>query len=575
MRFLFMINSRYEHWLVNVMDCYKKDLVHFTEEEKVECFYQTIPFGTAGMRGLLGVGTNRMNHHTIQLVAEGLARQIKSKGEMAKVRGVVIAYDTRYFSQEFAYETAGVLAMHGIQSYVFKESRPTPELSFAVRYLHAVAGVVITASHNPKQYNGFKVYGEDGAQLTPQFADEIVGYMNAVEDIFMIQSMEKGELLTSNYCTEILEKVDDAYSIALQTLVQRKGLIRDINIVYTPLHGAGLIPTKRALQEAGFTNVHVVEEQAVQDGSFPTVLYPNPEEAAAFEMAKELGENVGAEILLATDPDADRVGVAVKTNSSYTLLTGNQLGALLLHYILLSKQEAGILPINGVMVKTIVTSELGSAIADSFGVITVNTLTGFKFIAEKIAEYEDSGDYSYLFGYEESYGYLAGTFVRDKDAVQIALLTAEMASYYNGLGMTLLDAIESLYQQYGYYKESLRFLSYEGLEGQRKITSIMETFRKNPPSHLANLKVTRLEDYLVGSAINRNGVIDELSYPKANILKFMLEDCSWLCIRPSGTEPKCKFYFATVASEIEIAEEKLDRIKDEINVLLIRIQKSI
>ena len=542
------IEHTYNEWLAKALPMYQEELAGLTTEGIEDRFYQTVPFGTGGMRGVLGAGTNRMNIHTIRLVAEGLAQQIAAQGEEAKVRGVVIAYDTRIMSPEFAYETAGVLAAHGIQSYVFTEPRPTPELSFAVRYLAAYAGVVITASHNPKQYNGFKVYGEDGAQLTPAFADAIVAKMNEVEDLFAIKALTKDELLASGYCTEILEKLDDAYANALQGLQMRGDVKKDIALVYTPLHGAGLVPTMRGLREFGFTNVREVPEQAVQDGQFPTVKFPNPEEAAAFEMAMALGLERGAELLLATDPDADRLGVAVLRDGAYHLLTGNQLGALLLHYILKAKQDAGELPANGVMVKTIVTSEFGKAVADHFGVATVNTLTGFKFIAERISEWEKTGEKTYLFGYEESYGYLASDFVRDKDAVQIALLTAEMAAYYKEQGMSLLDGLDALYGQFGHYGESLISMTFEGLEGQRKIGQIMETLRSDAPKEIAGVAVERVEDYL---AEHVNGL------PRADVLKWYLADGTWICVRPSGTEPKIKFYFGVCADNFG---EKVERL---------------
>ena len=546
------MENLYNEWLGKSL--YKEELQGIVEEAEVaDRFYQTVPFGTGGMRGKLGAGTNRINIHTIRLVAEGLAREIEKQGELAKTRGVVIAYDTRHFSQEFAYETAGVLAAHGIQSYVFTESRPTPELSFAVRYLAAYAGVVITASHNPKQYNGFKVYGEDGAQLTPQFADEIVAHMNAVEDLFTVESLGREQLLASGLCVEILEKLDDAYNMALKSLVTASE--KDLQLVYTPLHGAGLEPTKRALVEAGFTNVHVVAEQAIQSGEFPTVAYPNPEEADAFKLAIALGHQVGAELLLATDPDADRLGVAVRNDESYQLLTGNQLGALLLHYILQRKQQAGELPNNAAMLKTIVTSEFGTAIANKFNVATVNTLTGFKFIAEKIAEWEQTGEHTFMFGYEESYGYLAGDFVRDKDAVQIALLTADMAAYYKKQGMTLLDALNTLYEELGSYKEALVSLTFEGLEGQQKIASIMDNFRNNAPKEFAGVEVVAVEDYSAG---NVNGL------PKADVVKFMLADESWICVRPSGTEPKCKFYIGVKKESARSSNEAITSLKQAV-----------
>ncbi|WDV07479.1 phospho-sugar mutase [Lysinibacillus irui] len=555
-----MHKELYELWRQKANSMYQDELLEIANNKQAieDHFYQLVPFGTGGMRGKLGAGTNRINIHTIRLVAEGLARQIECQGEAAKISGVVIAYDTRHFSQEFAYETAGVLAAHGIQTYVFSESRPTPELSFAIRYLAAYAGVVITASHNPKEYNGFKVYGQDGAQLTPRFADEVSEHMKSVEDIFKIHSLTKDELFTSDYCIEMLDKLDDAYNAALKTLIQVNGK-KDVNIIYTPLHGAGLVPTKRALKEAGFTNVHIVNEQAVQDGDFPTVQYPNPEETLAFEMAIALGKKVGAELILATDPDADRLGVAILNGDYYQLLTGNQLGALLLNYLLSTKQQAGTLPLNGAILKTIVTSELGTAIAGSFNIQTINTLTGFKYIAEKIAEFETTGEHSFIFGYEESYGYLAGSFVRDKDAVQIALLTAEMASYYKEQNLSLLDVLNSLYQQHGYYQEKLLSFTYEGIEGQKRITNIMEQFRKNESTEMAGIKVIVTEDYKAGFTYLANGEKQALSLPKTDVLKYRLQDGSWICIRPSGTEPKCKIYIGVRKdSEAEAFETLID-----------------
>ena len=555
-------NDLHKNWLENALPDYQQELNSIDADGIADRFYQIAQFGTGGMRGLLGAGTNRINVHTIRLVSEGLAQQIEAQGEEAKKRGVAIAYDTRHYSQRFAYETAGVLAAHGIQSYVFKESRPTPQLSFAVRELNAYAGVVITASHNPAPYNGFKVYGEDGAQLTPAFADAIVDKMNATTDIFAIPSMTKEELLASGYCTEILEQLDDSYAKALQQLQMRKDINKDLALVYTPLHGAGLVPTVRGLKEFGFTNVQVVAEQAIQDSTFPTVKFPNPEEAAAFELAIKLGRQSNAELLLATDPDADRLGVAVLRDGEYSLLTGNQLGALLLHYILKSKQEAGELPANGVMVKTIVTSELGAAVADSFNVATENTLTGFKFIAEKIAEWEKTGERTFLFGYEESYGYLASDFVRDKDAVQIALLTAEMAAYYKEENMSLLDALDGIYEQYGHFGEALLSMTFEGMQGQQKIANIMQTLRNEQRSEIANIEIAKTEDYV---ATNVNGL------PKADVLKYYLADGSWICVRPSGTEPKCKFYFGVRAASYEEKMAKLATLQTAMKQIITSI----
>ena len=545
----------YNQWLQNSL--YNEELqgIHNDEHEIEERFYQQVQFGTGGMRGKLGAGTNRINTHTIRLVAEGLARQIEAQGELAKMRGVVIAYDTRHFSQEFAYETAGVLAAHGIQSYVFKDSRPTPELSFAVRYLAAYAGVVITASHNPKQYNGFKVYGEDGAQLTPQLADEIVAHMNAVDSIFEIPNLSRSQLQTSGLCVEILEKLDEAYLQALTRLKLQDDMNQSLSIVYTPLHGSGLEPVKRGLQSYGFSNVHIVHEQETPDGEFPTVTYPNPEEADAFRLAMELGEKVGAQLLLATDPDADRLGVAVLDNGAYKLLTGNQLGALLLHYILSSKQ----VPSNAALIKTIVTSEFGAAVANEFGVTTVNTLTGFKYIAEKIAEWEQTKEHTFMFGYEESYGYLAADFVRDKDAVQIALLTAEMAAYYDLRGQTLSDVLNELYEGLGYYNEALISLTFDGSEGQKKIASIMKRFREQPLAQVAGEAVVKAEDYLKES-------IDGL--PQADVVKFMLADDSWICVRPSGTEPKCKIYIGVKKESAAQSGQAIEQLKAAVMQLI-------
>ncbi|KGR86905.1 phospho-sugar mutase [Lysinibacillus boronitolerans] len=564
-----MHKELYEEWLHKANCSYQEELNRIINDDQMikDHFYQYIPFGTGGMRGKLGAGTNRINVHTIRLVAEGLARQIEDQGDYAKKSGVVIAYDTRHFSKEFAYETAGVLATHGIKSYVFRESRPTPELSFAVRYLTAYAGVVITASHNPKEYNGFKVYGQDGAQLTPKFANEIIEHMKRVDDIFTIHSFTKKELLESKFCIEILEDLDNAYNEALKTLVKKTNENADLNIVYTPLHGAGLEPTKRALAEAGFTNVHIVNEQAIQDGNFPTVSYPNPEEALAFEMGITLGKQVGAQLILATDPDADRLGVAISTKDNYQLLTGNQLGALLLNYILTKGRLEGTLPENGVILKTIVTSELGTAIAKSFNVQTINTLTGFKFIAEKIEEFETTGEYSFLFGYEESYGYLAASFVRDKDAVQIALLTAEMASYYQKQNQTLIEVLNHLYKQFGYFGEKLLTFTYDGLDGQLKMKSIMNRLSISPYEEIGNTPVVAMEDYSKGISY-LNGTIKPLHLPKADVIKYILQDGSWICVRPSGTEPKCKIYVGVCKNNINEVQSTIDKIIQDVQSII-------
>lgn len=553
----------YKYWQQQQLPTYLADeLSQLIIDDKAieDGFYQYVSFGTGGMRGILGAGTNRMNIYTIRRVAEGLARYISSNGEEAKKRGVAIAYDTRHFSYDFAVETARVLGAHGITSYVYKEARPTPQLSFTVRELNAFAGVVITASHNPKQYNGFKVYGEDGAQLVPTGANAIIEHMNQISDIFAIEVAEVTELEHKRLFYWILEELDEKFMNNLLTLKNNNAIDYNMKLVYTPLHGAGLIPVVEGLKHFGFNEVHVVEEQAVQDGAFPTVLYPNPEEAAAFSMAIELGNQVGADLLLATDPDADRLGVAVRKGESYELLTGNQLGALLLNYIMQTKQETGTLPTNGAMLKTIVTSELGAAIAAYYGVATVNTLTGFKYIAEKIAEFEMTQAHTYLFGYEESYGYLIETFARDKDAVQVALKVAEMAAYYSTQGKTLLDALEDLYEQFGYYKEALVSKIFEGKDGQEQMKAILNNYRKNMPSEIAGVTIVRIEDYLTGIATLQDGTTGPIDLPKENVLKFILEDNSWIAIRPSGTEPKCKFYFGVVKDSKEQAEEAMEKL---------------
>ncbi|MED3875798.1 phospho-sugar mutase [Lysinibacillus capsici] len=547
-------------------DYLMEELVAIASDEQAieDRFYQYVSFGTGGMRGLLGAGTNRMNIYTIRRVAEGLARYIESNGVEAKHRGVVLAYDTRHFSYEFACETASVLGAHEIRSYIYKEARPTPQLSFTVRKLNAYAGVVITASHNPKQYNGFKVYGEDGAQLTPDFANNIIHYMNEIKDIFAIKVEELALLEQQGYVTWLSSDIDNAYLTSLLTLKSKQDVSLNMKLVYTPLHGAGLVPVSEGLRAFGFQQVHIVEQQAVQDGEFPTVPYPNPEESNAFDLAMKLGEQIGADLLLATDPDADRLGLAVKSGVSYELLTGNQVGALLLHYILSTKQKNGSLPQNGVMLKTIVTSELGAQIAEKYGVATVNTLTGFKYIAEKIAEYERTGEYSYLFGYEESYGYLIETFVRDKDAVQVALKVAEMAAYYETQGHTLLDQLDNLYKEYGYYKEALLSQQFEGKNGQAEMQVMLQRLRDNMPKKIANLAVLRTEDYLVGQAVLANGTTEGLTLPKENVVKLILEDDSWIAIRPSGTEPKCKFYIGVVGDTAEQTQQKLEQVKQAV-----------
>lgn len=554
----------YEKWKsIDLPEYLRKELVSIMGNEKdiEDRFYQYVSFGTGGMRGLLGAGPNRINIYTIRRVAEGLARYIASNGDEARKRGIVIAFDTRHFSYEFAVETARILGSYNITSYVYKEARPTPQLSYTVRELNAFAGVVITASHNPKQYNGFKVYGEDGAQLVPSGANAIIEHMEKIEDIFNLSVRDVKELEEQGLLHWILEDLDLKFQQNLLTLKENSDIDLSMNIVYTPLHGAGLVPVVEGLKQFGFENVHVVKEQAVQDGAFPTVSYPNPEEAAAFELAMKLGKEVGADLLLATDPDADRLGVAIRNGNGYELLTGNQLGALLLYYILQTKHKEGTLPTNGAMIKTIVTAELGTKVAKYFDVATINTLTGFKYIAERIAEFEETNEYQFLFGYEESYGYLIKDFARDKDAVQVALKVAEMAAFYATKGKTLLDALNDLYEQFGYHKEALVSQVFEGKDGQEKMKSILENYRQNIPTEVAGIPVVRVEDYLTSVVTLANGSRENIELPKENVLKFVLADDSWITVRPSGTEPKCKYYFGVVADSNEEAEERLASLK--------------
>lgn len=537
------------------------------EVQLEDAFYKNLEFGTGGMRGELGPGTNRMNIYTIRKASEGLARFIEGFGEAAKGRGVVIAYDSRHKSPEFAMEAAKTLATHGINTYVFEELRPTPELSFAVRYLHAFSGIVITASHNPPEYNGYKVYGEDGAQLPPAAADEVIAKVNEVENELEIKVETEADLISRGLITMIGDKLDQAYLRQLFTISENPELAKESNIriVFTPLHGTAEKPVKNALQAFGYQNVFVVAEQEKPDPEFSTVASPNPEEKAAFELAIEYGIKQDADILIATDPDADRLGVAVKDkNGEYVLLTGNQTGAILLHYLLSQKAEKGTIPANGKVFKTIVTSEIGRKIAESYNIPTEDVLTGFKFIGEKIKQYEATGEYKFLFGYEESYGYLIGDFARDKDAVQAAILACEACAYYQKQGKTLYDALLDIYEQFGYYKEDLQSLTLKGKEGAEKIKQLLEHFRTEPPAHINNMKLTIIEDYKISKRINDKQIIEEnINLPKSDVLKFYLEDGSWICLRPSGTEPKVKFYFSVYTESLKESNEKLQSLTED------------
>ncbi|PGO24153.1 phosphoglucomutase [Bacillus cereus] len=541
------------------------------DEKKIEdSFYKNLEFGTGGMRGELGAGTNRLNVYTVRKATQGLAKFIEKLGEEAKKRGVVVAYDSRHKSPEFAMEVAATLGAHGITTYVFESLRPTPVLSFAVRHLHTVSGIVLTASHNPPEYNGYKVYGDDGGQLPPKEADELISYVNAVEDELTVEVADVEQLKADGLLHIIGQEVDDAYAAELNNVIINKEMVKevgkDLKIVFTPLHGTSNISVRRGLEEVGFTDVTVVKEQELPDPNFSTVKSPNPEEHAAFEYAIRDGEKVGADVLIATDPDADRLGVAVRNHDGeFQVLTGNQTGALMLDYLLSQKKENGTLPENGVVLKTIVTSEIGRTIAKAYGLDTVDTLTGFKFIGEKIKQYEESGQYEFQFGYEESYGYLIRPFCRDKDAVQSVLFACEVAAYYKSQGKTLYDGLLEVFKKYGFFREDLVSLTLKGKDGAEQIQKMMATFRGNPPKEVAGLTVVAVEDYKESIITTlQDGNKEEIHLPKSNVLKYQLEDGSWLCLRPSGTEPKIKFYFGVQDDSLQNSEQKLLTIKEDI-----------
>ncbi|MFP3664193.1 phospho-sugar mutase [Priestia sp. SIMBA_032] len=574
--------TQLDKWLTfNALDVELKEELFIMKEDNKQAedaFYKNLEFGTGGMRGELGPGTNRLNVYMVRKATEGLACYIEESGEEAKKKGVVVAYDSRHKSPEFALEVAKVLGQHGIKTYVFDGLRPTPELSYAVRYLNAFAGIVITASHNPPEYNGYKVYGEDGGQLPPAAADKIISHMNRVENELSLSVKEKQELLAEGLLTYIGAEVDAAYTEALKTIQLNRKLVEEagneLKIVFTPLHGSGNKPVREGLKAFGFTNVTVVKEQELPDPDFSTVQSPNPEEHAAFELAIRYGKEIDADLLMATDPDADRLGVAVKNSSGeYIVLTGNQLGALMLHYLLIQKKEQGLLPENGAVVKTIVTSEIGRAIASGFGLKTFDTLTGFKFIGEKINEFERSNDYQFQFGYEESYGYLIGDFVRDKDAVQSAVFAAEVAAYYKAQGKSLYEGLLDIFSKYGYYKESLRSITLKGKDGAEQIQKLVDAFRVNPVSELGEIAVTCIEDYHSGERVHlKEGKTESMLFPVSNVLKYHFEDGTWFTIRPSGTEPKAKFYFGVKKESLSQSEKHLREIEQ---IVMEKVNKSI
>lgn len=566
--------ENYQKWLdVPDLPTYLKDeLLHMDEKTKEDAFYTNLEFGTAGMRGYIGAGTNRINIYVVRQATKGLAKLVESKGETAKKAGVAIAYDSRHFSPEFAFESAQVLAAHGIKSYVFESLRPTPELSFAVRHLGAFAGIMVTASHNPAPFNGYKVYGSDGGQMPPADADALTDYIRAIDNPFAIALADLEEAKSTGLIEVIGEALDAAYLEEVKSVNINQDLIdqygRDMKIVYTPLHGTGEMLARRALAQAGFESVQVVEAQAKPDPDFSTVASPNPESQAAFALAEELGRQFDADVLVATDPDADRLGVEIRqADGSYWNLSGNQIGALIAKYILEAHKEAGTLPENAALAKSIVSTELVTKIAESYGATMFNVLTGFKFIAEKIQEFEEKHNHTYMFGFEESFGYLIKPFVRDKDAIQAVLLVAEIAAYYRSRGLTLADGIDEIFKEYGYFAEKTISVTLSGVDGAAEIKKIMDKFRDNAPSQFNQTDIVLTEDFLAQTASSKDGQTT-LTTPPSNVLKYTLADDSWFAVRPSGTEPKIKFYIATVGDTLNSAEEKIANIEAEINVFV-------
>ena len=555
----------YEQWLANPYfdEAIKEELKGISEDENEikERFYMDLEFGTAGLRGIIGVGTNRMNIYVVRRATQGLANYIAKVDK--KAQGVAIAYDSRHMSPEFAEEAALCLAANGIKAYIFESLRPTPELSFAVRHLGCVAGINVTASHNPPEYNGYKVYWEDGAQITPPHDSGIMGEVKSISDWNTVKTMDKAEAEKAGLFQVIGKEVDDAYMSELKKQVIHMDAIekegKNLKIVYTPLHGTGNIPARRILKELGFENVYVVKEQELPDGDFPTVSYPNPEAAEAFELGLKLAKEVDADLVLATDPDADRLGVRVKDkNGEYHDLTGNMSGCLLANYELSQRKAVnGSLPEDGALIKTIVTTNLADAIAKGYGVKLIEVLTGFKFIGQQILGFEKSGRGSYLFGFEESYGCLIGTYARDKDAIVATMALCEAAAYYKTQGKTLWDAMIEMYEQFGYYKDAIQSVTMKGIEGLQKIQEIMNSLRQNPPAEFAGHKVVAVRDYKADTIKDlATGEVKATGLPNSNVLYYELTDDAWVCVRPSGTEPKVKFYYGVKGTSLADADKK-------------------
>lgn len=564
--------SKLNFWLTNEYfdQDTKNELLSIKDNAKEveDRFYKSLEFGTGGLRGIIGAGTNRINIYTVRVASQGLANYINFLGKQDK--GIVIAYDSRFMSPEFSLEAAKVFCANGIKTYLFEELRPTPMLSFAVRYLSAAAGVVVTASHNPKQYNGYKVYGEDGGQLSLDGSNAVIEYINKIEDVTKVNTISKEEAIEKGLLQIIGSEIDDAYIAMLKTLCINKDVIANVadsfKIVYTPLHGAGNKPVRRILAENGFKNVLVVKEQELPDSQFSTVKSPNPEEKAAFELAIRLADENNVDLIIGTDPDSDRVGVVVRKNDGeYATLTGNQTGCLLLEYMLSALKETGKLPENGFVVKTIVTTELSKEIAKNYDVELVEVLTGFKFIGEQIMLRDENGNQEYLFGFEESYGYLAGTDVRDKDAVVASMLIAEMAAYYKTKGLSLYDALIKLFEKYGYFIEGINSFTLEGKDGVEKIKSAMTTMRAAKYNSFGELKVKAIRDYQNSERfVIGDGTVEEITLPSSDVLYFEMQDGSWFCVRPSGTEPKIKIYYGVSDTTLQLSEQKLEKLKNNV-----------
>ena len=567
----------YEQWSTyeNLDESLSQQLAALSDQTDAleDAFYAPLEFGTAGMRGILGPGINRMNIYTIRQATEGLARFIDTQDEDTRKRGVAIAYDSRHLSPEFALEAACTLAQHGIPSYVFESLRPTPELSFAVRHLNTFTGIMITASHNPANYNGYKVYGEDGGQMPPADAAALTTFVREIENPLDIAVLSEEAAKAQGLIHFIGEPVDQAYLAEVKSVTINQPLIDEmgdaLKLIYTPLHGTGKMLGERALMQAGFKKFIIEPTQGEPDPDFSTVKSPNPEEHSAFEYAIALGEKEGADLLIATDPDADRLGAAIRLpNGEYQVLSGNQIGAILIHYILEAHQTAKTLPKNAVVLKSIVSSELPTAIANSYGVEMMNVLTGFKFIAEKIQQFETDHSHTFMFGFEESYGYLVKPFVRDKDAIQALVLFAEVAAYYKKQGKTLYDALQMIFDTYGYFSEKTISVTMSGQEGSAQIAALMQTFREKAPTHFADVKVIQTEDFKHLTKMFEDGTVEMLTTPPSDVLKYVLADDSWIAVRPSGTEPKMKFYIGVKADSQVAADEKIEALEAAINEIV-------